>query len=522
MCPGFQLSRADREQLEDHGIDLAEARRQLNLIETPPAPPTLVRACRSDDGIAQLPESEAPELEAAWRRYAERNRPAKFVPASGAATRMFAAGASVGERLGDPSRSELAVAARNGDDDARLILSLAEQVDRLPFVAALEAAAGAAATSLARLKERPLRLATFLSDSGGLDLASLPKGLIPFHRYDREARTAFEEHLHEAAGYVMGERRVAVLHFTVSDDHRPSFEEARPAATDAATAATGARFEVAFSTQAASTDTLSLDSDGAPLRDGEGRLILRPSGHGALIHNLGRLDADVVFIKNIDNIAPADRHEETARWKRRLAGHLLRLRAEAFELIKPLERSETDSVAAAVDFCHRRLTLRMPPGFGDRSADVQRQILIDRLDRPLRVAGVVRNEGEPGGGPYWVSDPSRGESGQIVETSQIDMESEEQRSIVKSSSHFNPVDLVCSLRDRRGEAYDLDRFIDSSASFVTEKRHRGRPIRTLERPGLWNGAMAGWNTAFVEVPLSTFNPVKTVADLLRPGHQPAG
>jgi hypothetical protein len=281
----------------------------------------------------------------------------------------------------------------------------------------------------------------------------------------------------------------------------------------------GARFEVGYSFQNNATDTLAVDADGKLLRDGQ-QLRFRPAGHGALINNLDALGADLVFIKNIDNVQPDCGKGPTVEWKGLLAGRLVQLQRAVHALLERLARPDASDVVleAASRFLRAELNAHEPAGTPP-SPLCRRASLIDRLNRPIRVCGVVPATGEPGGGPFWVRAADGSRSVQIVESAQVDPKDETQQAIWRSSTHFNPVDLVCALRDPGGEPYALPRFVDAEATIVTSKSEGGRPIKVLERPGLWNGAMAGWNTAFVEVPLETFTPVKTLFDLLRPEHQ---
>ncbi|MFQ5527995.1 MAG: DUF4301 family protein [Thermoanaerobaculia bacterium] len=498
MRTAFQFSAADREQLRRRGVSVAEAERQLDLLRDPPAAAALTRACRLGDGITVLADDERKALADAWDRATPELRVVKFVPASGAATRMFAF-------------------AEMGDPEAQHIDALVRGCDDLPFRTELDSLATIPWTELSR---RPRELLRLIADDTGLGLASRPKGLIPFHRYDTGARTAFEEHLHEAAGYARGQAGAVRLHFTVPVEHRKSFEAARSDSSRRAAEATGAHFEIEFSTQDAATDTLGLTEDGSPLRSSSGELVFRPAGHGALLENLGQMNADVIFIKNVDNVAPAHRHATTAAWKKYLGGRLLDLRDRSFQLLNRLERDDPGAPADALRFCAEDLALALPEDLESRPVESLRPDLIGLLDRPIRVCGVVQNVGEPGGGPFWISDPAGIQRGQIVEGSQVNRGDPGQASIFDSATHFNPVDLACSVRNRNGELYELARYADPSTSFVADKRREGRPIRALERPGLWNGAMARWNTAFVEVPLATFTPVKSLLDLLRPEHQP--
>jgi hypothetical protein len=412
------LSAADRAAIE------AEVARQLALFRDPPAPQRLARAATAGDGVVKIAESGHAALLDLADEAARAGRLTKFVPASGAASRMFAFLRADGPET--PEKREFF-----------------ENVDAFAF-------------------------------AGDLDrLADTPKGLLPFHRYPEGGRTAFEEHLYEAAGTVRDASGLCRVHFTVSPEHRKTFEDKLAEVRPRVERATGARFSVSFSEQSPATDTIAGGTDGGPFREASGALLFRPGGHGALLKNLGdmaRAGGDVVLVKNVDNVVPDARRAPTLLWKRLLTG-----------LLVQIERSSPRT-------------------------------------RPIRVCGVVRNEGEPGGGPFWVEGPA-GESLQIVESAQVDLEDPGQAAIWKSATHFNPVDLVCSLRDVDGNPFDLGRFVDENAVFVAEKTHGGKPLKALERPGLWNGGMAFWETVFVEVPMATFAPVKTVLDLLRPEHR---
>jgi hypothetical protein len=400
-------------------------------------------------------------------------------------------------------------------------------VSNLPRFAFFEALAGVMAQDGLDLEaavcQGDLRTVfSYLLTDRGLGYADLPKGLLLFHRYPEGPRTPFEEHLVEAAETLRDEEGACRLHFTVSPEHEARFLEllsrARPRFEDPRFEEKyRARFAVSFSEQRHSTDTLAVDLGNHPFRVEDGSLLFRPGGHGSLIDNLndlGRAGWDVVQLKNIDNVVPDSRKPVVNRWKSLLGGHLVSLQEKAFSYLERLEGEDGDDpslLEEARDFL--RAELCRPAGRATR------QDLIDALDRPLRVCGVVHNIGEPGGGPFWVESPGGGVSLQIVETAQIDPRSPEQQAVLRASTHFNPADVVCALRDRHGRPYDLHLFVDPATVFFAEKSHEGRPLKALERPGLWNGAMAGWNTVFVEVPDETFAPVKSVLDLLRPEHQ---
>ncbi len=499
----------DERQLAAHGIAPDEARRQLELLRHPPGHVRLVRPCTVGDGIVVLAEDRWPELLERHRAASARGRLTKFVPASGAASRMFRTLLVEYEAGGPPSRRTLASRAATGDAVAADVLRFLEAIERFPFAtsAMIEAARAG----------RDHEVLELLFDESGLGYASMPKGLILFHRYPGGARTAFDEHLAEAVEQIRDETGRCRLHFTVSPAHREEFERARSRAV----ARFGDRnaFEISFSEQEPRTDTIAAGLDGRPFRDDAGRLVLRPGGHGALIHNLAALDADLVLIKNIDNVVPDHLRAPTHLWKKLLTGLHLEIEERLADHADQLAAVDPprDAIASAREFVTRTFGLAVPADTGT-ALDALR----DRLARPLRVCGVVRNQGEPGGGPFWVQDRDGRISPQIVEASQIDPAAPDQQAIRAAATHFNPVDLVCGLRRPDGTRHDLLHWIDPDTAFVSRKSHLGRDLLALEWPGLWNGAMAGWNTVFVEVPQETFAPVKTVFDLLRPEHQPPG
>jgi len=487
--PEETFSPQDLSQMAELGIDPAEALRQIELFRNPPPPTRVLRACRVGDGIRQLSKMAEPWLLARFEEAARQGRIAKLVPASGAATRMF---------------QELLADLNNGAEgepppEVRTFL------DNLPRFAFYE--------DLAPVRTADRRtLLEYLLTEKGLNYAELPKALLKFHRYPDGPRTPFEEHLVEAADVTRDANGDCRLHFTISRQYQERFntllEEARARYEERY----GCRFRVSFSYQQRSTDTIAVDPENRPFRQDDGTLLFRPGGHGSLLDNLGSLAGmgwDLVLLKTIDNVVPDGRKPVMNGWKKALTGYLLALQERIF---RTLERLEADPVALeeAAKLVEEELSRPIPAG-ADR-----RQFVLDALDRPLRVCGVVRNQGEPGGGPFWVEDRCSQVSLQIVESSQIDPERRQE--MLAGSTHFNPVDIVCALRDRHGVPYDLHRFVDPATVFFSKKSHEGRPLKALERPGLWNGAMAGWNTVFVEEPDETFAPVKTVLDLLRPEH----
>ena len=341
----------------------------------------------------------------------------------------------------------------------------------------------------------------------GLNYGHKPKGLVTFHAYPDGARKAVEEHLVEGAAYAAS-NGVVRLHFTVSPEHMEAFRTLLAEKVPQYEARYGVRYDISFSVQKPATDTVAVNPDNTLFRQEDGSLLFRPAGHGALIENLNEIDADLIFIKNIDNVTTDARRGDTVRYKKALAGVLIDLQREAFDCLRVIDAGTADLDAVA-RFVETRLCVMLPESY---DAALLRAV----LDRPIRVCGMVRNEGEPGGGPFWVANPDGTESLQIAESSQI---APADLPLMKSATHFNPVDLVCGVRDAQGGHFDLRRYVDPATGFISSKSSSGRELRAQELPGLWNGSMARWNTVFVDVPVSTFSPVKVVQDLLRPQHQ---
>ena len=362
----------------------------------------------------------------------------------------------------------------------------------------------------------PHALLNGLLAESGLNYGQLPKGLLKFHRYAEGARTAFEEHLVEAALYAKDANHVARLHFTVSPEHAGKFKALLKQVQPAYEQRYGVTYEVSFSEQKKSTDTLAVELDNTPFRDAGGSLLFRPGGHGALLENLAEIKEDIVFIKNIDNVAPDRLKSDTIHWKKVLAGMMLQLRSRIAAYLAELERgADSVKLKEIATFLAQNFCITLPVVEAAQYA----ALLHAKLNRPMRVCGMVKNAGEPGGGPFLARNADGSQSLQIVESSQIDLRDAAVEKIFRASTHFNPVDLVCSFRDYKGGAYDLRAFRDPATGFISQKSKDGRALKALELPGLWNGAMSDWNTMFVEVPLSTFSPVKTVTDLLRHEHQ---
>ena len=471
----------DISQIEAHGLTREAAERQIEDFKRGFPYLRAVRPASAGDGILRLDGAQADRAQARYDARPEGLGIVKFVPASGAATRMF---------------RELYAFLANGRRTEGIV-QLLGCIERFAFWPELRALLPQGADE---------RTVVETIVGRGLGYGSLPKGLVTFHRYPEACRKAVEEHLVEGAEYAASGGRVR-LHFTVSPEHLSRFGELLAERVPHYERRYGVRYEIDFSVQKPSTDTLAVDSDNVPFRTEEGSLLFRPAGHGALIENLAEIDADLIFIKNIDNVTTDARRGDTIRYKKVLAGVLLDLQERLFAHLNALERGGDPGPAAR--FLEESLCVKLP-------ARYDAALLRSLLDRSLRVCGMVRNEGEPGGGPFWVANADGTESLQIAESNQI---APQERALLGQATYFNPVDLVCATRDRKGRRYDLARFVDPATGFISVKSSGGRELRALELPGLWNGAMAHWNTVFVEVPVTTFSPVKVVGDLLRPEHQ---
>lgn len=443
----------------------------------------------------------------------------KFVPASGAATRMFKTLFKFVEEYNPDNETINSYINRTKETDLAVFLV---GIEKLPFykivLEHLERFYPDYKT-LSNDKQKFLFAKTML-DSDKLNYGFFPKGLLPFHEYKDHVATAFEEHLFEAALYASSNNE-AYLHFTISERYKDIFDEEFQRIQTIVERKTNTKFHISFSYQKEETDTISVTLKNNIYREDNGELHFRPSGHGALLDNLNAIDADIIFVKNIDNVVVYKYEKEVAEYKKMLAGLLLHLQSETFKHMKTLENkdvSEADIIKIA-EFLSNDLNVKISVEFEKYSKKYQIEYLIEKLNRPIRVCGMVKNEGEPGGGPFWVKDESGTISLQIVESAQIDKKSKIQKELLKNATHFNPVDLVCGIKNYKGETFNLQKFVDPKTAFITMKTRGDKDIKALELPGLWNGSMAYWNTIFVEVPLITFNPVKTVTDLLKPTHQ---
>ncbi len=480
---------------------------------------TLVSAATIGDGITALTEEQKKEYVALYEGQAAALEIIKFVPASGAATRMFK---FLHEFLRDFNREQDSLNAYINRHHAKELFTFTVALKKFPFYGKITSSLKAKHANwieLTNLEKKTLFIEEMLLETG-FNYGALPKGLVPFHKYKSHAATAFEEHLFEGANYAQS-NGVATLHFTISPDSKTKFLAELDRVIDLVQQKTGVRFNVDFSHQSENTDTVAVDLANNPVLQEDGTFNFRPAGHGALLTNLNALDAHVIFIKNIDNVTVCTIEQQVSFYKKMLAGHLLSLQQTMFSFLRVIEDGGcTAQKQQEIElFLKTKLFCKFPKDYSKFALSYQLEFLFNKLNRPLRVCGMVKNEGEPGGGPFWINNSSGDTCLGIIEGAQVDESNPEQVKLFKEGTHFNPVDIVCGVRDYKGNKFDLTQFSDSETGFITYKSYMGKPIKALELPGLWNGGMAYWNSVFVEVPIITFNPVKTVNDLLKPAHQ---
>lgn len=500
------FSKKDIQQLKEHGLSEEQVLQQLETFKQGIPCISIKAPATLDNGIQSLSEKDLQDYITTFE--SSRAKKVKFVPASGAATRMFR---DLHHFLASyrPEKGDL-FKFLEGSDINNLI-PLFKNIEDLPFFESVLAEFIAIHPNypLVSEDEKKYYFIKFLMED--LSYGDLPKGLIPFHHYSDRTASAYEEHFREAINYGCTDGE-ASLHFTIGQNHRKLFE-VENYEVQKKLKKFGVTFSTTFTYQGSSTDTIAVDLKNQPYRDEEGKLFFRPGGHGALIQNLNKIDTDLIFIKNIDNTVPENKLDIVTTYKKALGGLLLTIQQEVFQLMERLDNEGfSDKLAQlgqrlASSHFHKELVFK------------DAESLYQFFDRPIRVCGMVLNEGEPGGGPYWVEDNQGNVSLQIVESAQMDLNNATTAAIMEQVTHFNPVDLVCGVRNYKGEKYNLKDYVAPEQGFITEKSVQGTPIKALELPGLWNGAMAHWNTIFVEVPHDTFNPVKTVLDLLKPGHQ---
>lgn len=443
----------------------------------------------------------------------------KFVPASGAATRMFK---FLFQFVKDYDPKTETLDAYSDRTDSKNIMRFFKGIENFPFYDQVLKKLTVKEVHFSKLSngEKLWHFADTMLGEDLLDFGNFPKGLLPFHEYSNYISTAFEEHLYEAALYA-SDKNIAKLHFTISERHKVKFENEFKRVKAKVEVETGVTFDVSFSYQQEATDTIAVTPNDEPFRNDDGSLLFRPSGHGALLKNLDALNADVIFIKNIDNVVVQRYKDYIEKYKKVLAGILLELQAKSFEFLNDLDNKNTSEakLEEMEAFLKNKLYVKLSDTYKTSSDNDKIEFLHQKLNRPIRVCGMVKNEGEPGGGPFWVKDQNGDVSLQIVESAQINQADSAQKAILQNATHFNPVDLVCGVKNYKGKKFNLEEFVNHKAAFITSKTKEGKDLKALELPGLWNGSMAFWNTIFVEVPVITFNPVKTVNDLLKEPHQ---
>lgn len=502
----------DLEQLRAHGINEETIKNQLKIFSEGAPYATIVTAATQGNGIDVIDADDQKALIAHYDAHKNEKDIIKFVPASGAATRMFS---FLHHFLEDYNPDEETLASYLKTNDKKDLELFFSKIKEFAFISQVRKKIRKKHPTYKTSKKgkRMQILVQTLLKPKGLNFSFLPKGLVPFHKYAKIIRTAFEEQLFEATQYAAVQGR-AHVHFTFSPQHVGLFKKEFESIEKRLVNKTNTKIKISYSFQDHSTDTIAVTADNKPYRDKNGAFVFRPSGHGALLKNLNEVDADIIFIKNIDNVTVEENIRENAHSKKVLAGKLLEVQSKMFEYLNLIINRNVgnEKLQEMKTFLWNELNIKDIPDTEAGIATI--------LNRPIRVCGVVKNTGAPGGGPFWVKNKHGDITLQIVEMSQVDKTNDRQLNITQEATHFNPVDIVCGTRNHNGEPFDLNHFIDKDTCFISNKTINGTPIKALELPGLWNGAMALWNTIFIEVPECTFTPVKTVNDLLNTAHKP--
>jgi hypothetical protein len=509
------LTKEDLKLLQTKGIDQKSIDIQISNFKNGFPFIRLAKPATIKDGIHAFGPREVQRLADYYNANYKGYDVLKFVPASGAASRMFKNLIEYSVLQSEQEQQKVFA----GD---KTIQTFFEKLTEFAFYPDLVAALSKTGLSVEQClaKQDYSTLIEYLLTEKGLNYANLPKGVLVFHHDEEGTRMAFEEHLVEGANYCKGKQNRAAVHFTISPEHADKFIDEINLRKNKYEKAFNVTYEITFSIQKSSTDTIAVDLQNRPFREANGSLVFRPAGHGALIENLNDREGEIIFIKNIDNVVPDKLKADTYLYKRVIGGYLIELQEIIFEYLEALEKGNIDDedIKGIIKFARKELSLVPDADFASLPHIEKIDYLFNKLNRPTRVCGMVKNEGEPGGGPFWVINKDNELSLQIVESSQIDMDNALQKEIFEQATHFNPVDLVCGVMDYKGRNFDLREYVDPSTGFISIKSRDGNSLKAQELPGLWNGAMADWNTAFVEVPISTFNPVKTINDLLRKEH----
>jgi hypothetical protein len=505
-----KFTKSDLALIQNKGISIQQLEKQFHYYANGIERTVLVKPALIGDGIIKLSGEESEKYQEIFDTHKESSSIIKFVPASGAATRMFK---FLLEFLNDYKKGEESINAYINRTNNKELSVFLVGIKKFPFYNDLVKATKVLYDGFDSLNpdEKYYKLIATLLSPAGFDFANKPKAILPFHVKSGKQVTPIEDHLKEAIYYKSGNVAPHV-HFTISKEHQESFDMIANHFND---------FEVTFSYQHEATDTIAVQPDNTPFRLDDDQLFFRPGGHGALIENLNALEADLIFVKNIDNVSQNHMKDIIAN-KKMIGGLLFEIQNRVFEYLRILEEQkvDTDVMNEIIAFALKTINVVFPLDFEKFKKEYKIEFLMEVLNRPIRVCGMVKNEGEPGGGPFWVKDSEGNISLQIVEGSQMDTSNEIQNRIIQKATHFNPVDIVCGVKNYKGEKFNLKEFVDENAGFIVSKSKNGKPLKSYELPGLWNGAMAFWNTIFVEVDLITFNPVKTVNDLLKPAHQP--
>jgi len=503
------------QQIMDSGVAEDSIAEQMQRFKAGFAFTRLARPCTPGDGIKRIPVEDRPRLISVFHRAMGVGRVTKFVPASGAATRMFKS------LLALYGRGDQEDCLQGEDADSLFGKVFFASLDKFAFYGELADVMDNNGVSLAHCLANAdyKTILRYTLKPEGLNYGQLPKGLIPFHKYKKVSRTPFAEHVAEAVEYATDNQGKARIHFTVGPEHRQAIEKH---VSRILTSYPDIRFEVSYSEQKTQTNTIAVDLSNEGFRSRDGKLLFRPAGHGALLVNLNELQADLVFLKNIDNVVPDRLKGDTFEFKKVLGGLLVELQNKTFDYVRLLKRSLPDGkmLSAMAEFAVSDLSIVLPENYAHMTGEEKAEFFSVMFNRPMRICGMVKNQGDPGGGPFWVYGTNGLATPQIVEKSQVDLDDSSQAACLASATHFNPVDIVCGVRDSEGRPFDLMERIDEETGFISIKSKDGQELKALELPGLWNGSMADWITVFVEVPLSTFSPVKTVNDLLKPEHQP--
>ncbi len=508
----MNLTKKDIQRLNEHGLSANKVYSQLETLSNGIPFKDIITAATLGNGIEVISTDNQQKLITYFEDRQDKLELIKFIPASGAATRMFKFLFHFLEDY-NPKEEKLNSYLKKQNDT-----QLATFINSIKDFAFLSSARKKIRENYPNFKHstKGMRLHLFVKtmlEEKGLNFAKFPKGLIPFHKYQKYATTAFEEHIFETTFFASIQEKV-YLHFTFSRDHVPYFKKEYNEIKNRVSKKTKTEVHISYSFQKPETDTIALNENNRIVRNSNNEIIFRPSGHGSLLENLNDINADLIFIKNIDNVAAEEYVEEIAYYKKVLAGKLLWVQEKVFFYIKKLKKEtiSNETLNEVKSFLWNELNIKEPP--------IEPYEMVQVLNRPLRVCGVVKNTGAPGGGPFWIKNEKGEVTLQIVEMSQINDQDPRQKTMIHDATHFNPVDIVCGVKDYNGKKFDLSQYVDRKSGIITQKYQDGKPLKVLELPGLWNGAMADWNSTFVEVPLLTFNPVKTINDLLNKEHRP--